>query len=75
MMPYSVVYRLKPTPGNNNPEKHSSAVPTRYIKVYGQSPLAAKQYALECFSLSAMEYLAIHDLSGELEVIVSTITI
>lgn len=69
MMPYSVVYRLKPTPCNTNPQLYQMNVPPEYIKAYGQSTLAAEQYALECFSLSAIDYLAINDLSGELSII------
>jgi len=69
MMPYSVVYKLNPTPGNNKPEKRIKSVPISYIKKYGQSTIAAKQFALECFSLNTLDYLAIYDLSGELEVI------
>lgn len=69
MMPYSVTYRLKPTPGNTNPQLYKMNVPPEYIKAYGQSPLAAEHYALECFSLSAIDYLAITDLSGELSII------
>jgi hypothetical protein len=69
MMPYSVVYRLKPTPCNSNPQLYKMNVPPEYIKTYGQSPLAAERYALECFSLNAIDYLAINDLSGELSII------
>lgn len=70
MMPYSILYQIKANPGNNNQPIQKAKVSKRFIKSFGQSPLAAEQYAYDCFSHANLERLEIHDLHGCLKVII-----
>lgn len=64
IMPYKVHYKVKANPGNKNQPIRIINVPKHFCKLYGYSPLAALQYANNCFSHRNLDLLEVHDLSG-----------